>query len=134
MAISGINHHEVRIHGEALLAIVEACQQSPSESFPPKVERLTEYAQFKKVSAAVREICAQVAAELAVPIEIVGSKKQVNQLISWCWFSLDENRAVGLVPDLINSWRREYFVPKLKAVDDLGLAEKLSQLSFEDVN
>ncbi|WP_340677782.1 ribonuclease D [Paraglaciecola sp.] len=133
-SIPGINHHEVRIHGEALLAIVEACQQAPAESFPPPVPRLTEYAQFKKVSAAVREICAQVATELAIPIEIVGSKKQVNQLISWCWFKLDENRAAGLVPDLINGWRRAYFVPKFKTLSDLGLADKLSETALEDIN
>ena len=131
LAVPGINHHEVRIHGEALLAIVESCQQAQSESYPPSIERLTEYGQYKKVSVAVREVCAQVAAELEVPIEIVGSKKQVNQLISWCWFDLDETQALGLLPDLISNWRGEYFLPKLKLLNDLGLPAKLSQTSTE---
>ena len=131
LSIAGINHHEVRIHGEALLAIVEGCQHAPVSSYPPQVVRLTEYAQYKKASAAVREICAQVAAELAVPIEIVGSKKQVNQLISWCWCDLDETQALGLIPDLISNWRGQYFVPKLKELDDLGLIDKLSRCALE---
>jgi ribonuclease D len=134
LAVPGINHHEVRIHGDALLTIVEACQKVPTECYPPKVDRLTEHSEFKKVSAAVREICSQVAAELEVPIEIVGSKKQVNQLISWCWFKVDESRISGVMPDLINSWRAEYFIPKLITISELALAGKLSQLALKDNN
>ncbi|KXI28669.1 ribonuclease D [Paraglaciecola hydrolytica] len=127
LSIPGINHHEVRIHGDAILAIVESCQHAPVDTYPPRVERLTEYPQFKQVSAAVRDICVQVAEELAVPIEMVGSKKQVNQLISWCWFKRDETQALGLIPDLISNWRAEYFIPKLTLLEGLGLTDKLKR-------
>jgi ribonuclease D len=126
-SIPGINHHEIRIHGEAMLAIIQSCQDAPSTTYPPRVERLTEYAQFKKVSTAIREVCKQVAEELEIPIEIVGSKKQVNQLISWCWFQYDELRMMGLEPDLISGWRREHFLPQLLGVDELKLAETMTK-------
>jgi ribonuclease D len=125
-SVPGINHHEIRIHGEAILLIIQNCQETPSSSYPPRVERLTEYSPFKKVSTAIREVCKQVADELEIPIEIVGSKKQVNQLISWCWFKHDELRAMDLEPDLISGWRREFFLSKLLGVDELKLAENVT--------
>ncbi|MDP5132581.1 MAG: ribonuclease D [Paraglaciecola sp.] len=124
-AVPGINHHEIRIHGEAMLNIIQSCQDIEPEQYPAKIERLTEFTQFKKVSAAIREVCQQVSEELAVPNEIVGSKKQVNQLISWCWCKYDELRAMKLEPDLISGWRREYFLPRLLSVDGLCLREAL---------
>ena len=126
-SVPGINHHEIRIHGEAMLAIIQSCQDAPTTTYPPRVERLTEYAQFKKVSTAIREVCKQVAEELEIPIEIVGSKKQINQLISWCWFQYDELRAMGLEPDLISGWRREHFLPQLLGVDELKLADNVTK-------
>lgn len=124
-AIPEINHHEVRIHGDAILAIVEACQTEAAERYPSKVERLTDYAAFKKTTAAIKDICSKVATQLAIPIELVGSKKQINQLIAWCWFERDELSVLALLPDLISGWRKAYFLPELLAVDELKLAQRL---------
>ena len=132
LSIAGINHHEVRVHGEAILAIVESCQQATADAYPLPVKRLTEYAQFKKASVAVREVCEQVAQKLSVPIEIVGSKKQINQLISWCWFDWDETQALGLLPDLISNWRAAYFLPRLESLSDLGVSAKLGQIKQKE--
>jgi ribonuclease D len=125
-SLPGINHHEIRIHGEAMLSIVESCQSAAPADYPSPIERLTEFPQFKKVSTAIKEICNQVAEELVVPIEIVGSKKQITQLISWCWCKQDELRAMGLEPDLISGWRRKYFLSKLLGIDDLRLVEHVT--------
>lgn len=124
-SIAGINHHEIRIHGDAVLDIVKSCQEVSSTMYPPRVLRLTEFASFKKVTTAIREQCKIVAEELEVPIEIVGSKKQINQLISWCWFKQDELRASGLVPDLISGWRRQYFLSKMMKIEGLKLADNI---------
>jgi ribonuclease D len=38
-AIQGMNSHEVRIHGDVLLAIVADCQKVSEEAYPPMVKR-----------------------------------------------------------------------------------------------
>lgn len=130
--IPDINHHEVRIHGDAILAIIEECQNVPADLYPHKVERLTDYNEFKKVSAAVKNICSEIALKINVPIELVGSKKQVNQLIAWCWFERDELSVLGLQPDLISGWRAAYFLPKLTLVNELKLSEQLALKQREE--
>lgn len=126
-SVPGINHHEVRLHGETILNIVNQCQDEPAELYPPRIERLTDYPQFKKVSAAIKDVCANIAGQLQIPVEIVGSKKQINQLVAWCWFELDELSAMGLVPDLVYSWRKGYFLPELLNIAELKLADKLAK-------
>lgn len=104
-AISGMTPQEARVHGEAMLRIVAEANDVPPEHYPKAVERLTEYPGFKKISAAIRQHCQQVADRLEFPVEILGSKKQIQQLLKWHWFEQDELRANGLKPDLISSWR-----------------------------
>jgi ribonuclease D len=126
-AIQGINHHEIRFHANAMLNIVAECQTVPAEQYPPRVERLTDFPQFKKVSSAIKQYCTQVTQTYSIPIEVVGSKKQVNQLIAWCWFERDETTLQGLLPDLISGWRQPLFLPALLTIAELDLANKMRE-------
>jgi ribonuclease D len=126
-AISGVNPHEVRIHGQALLDIVEACGQVDSSDYPRRVERLNDFDDYKNTVVSIRNICIQVAEQLDVPLELVGSKKQINQLMKWCWFEQDDSRIMGLVPDLINGWRREFFIASLNKLPALCLAHNMAK-------
>ncbi|MGY0623411.1 MAG: ribonuclease D, partial [Paraglaciecola chathamensis] len=76
---------------------------------------------FKKVAAAVRQVCLQTAEKLDVPVELIGSKKQINQLIKWSWFNEDDTRAQGLLPDLLEGWRGEHLRDALSNVDGLNI-------------
>ncbi|GAB5379764.1 MAG: ribonuclease D [Aliiglaciecola sp.] len=104
-AIDGMSPQEARIHGEALLSIVEEAQHAPEEVYPQPIDRLMEQKGFKKVAAEIRAYCQQKAAELAIPVEVLGSKKQIQQLLKWHWKLQDELSAMGLMPDLIIGWR-----------------------------
>ncbi|MFT2091474.1 ribonuclease D [Paraglaciecola sp. 2405UD69-4] len=121
-SIQGMNPHEIRIHGQTLLAIVAECDGLDAASVPPKVERVNFYPEYKNTHSQVKKICEKIANELEVPIELMGSKKQLNQLFKWCWFDIDETKALGLLPDLLSGWRREYLVPELLKVDNLRAA------------
>jgi ribonuclease D len=125
--IPGINHHEIRFHAQAMLNIVAECQTSPAEQYPPCVERLTDFPLFKKVSSAVKLCCARVAQTYNIPLEVVGSKKQVNQLIAWCWFERDETTLLGLLPDLISGWRQPLFLQELLTITELDLVNKMRE-------
>jgi ribonuclease D len=120
-AIPGINPHEVRIHGDALVVIVAECENAEPASYPPRVERLNDYPDYKNTLAKVRHICEKVAEQHGIPVELVGSKKQLNQLLKWCWFSNDETKAMGMTPDILSSWRKEFFITDLEKIEILGL-------------
>jgi ribonuclease D len=124
-SIQGVNPHEVRIHGDALLSIVADCQSVSEEAYPPKVKRLNDVEEYKNTAASVKKICLNIAEIHEIPPELVGSKKQINQLLKWCWFTQDETRDMGLQPDLLSNWRRAFFVEELLTIDSLNLSNVL---------
>jgi len=124
-SIPGVNPHEVRIHGDALLSIVADCQKVSEDAYPPKVKRLNDIENYKNTAASVKKLCLEIAEKHAIPPELVGSKKQINQLLKWCWFNQDETRDMGLQPDLLSSWRRALFVNELVQIEGLNLSSEL---------
>tara|TARA_R110000744_G_scaffold258649_1_gene373931 strand:- start:14379 stop:15536 length:1158 start_codon:yes stop_codon:yes gene_type:complete len=121
--IAGLTPQEIRINGQAMLDIVEAAQRVDESEYPQAVERLVDFPRFKKVAAGVRQVCVQSAEKIAVPVELIGSKKQINQLIKWCWLRDDDTRAQGLQPDLLEGWRGQYLRAQLSQVDGLNIPE-----------
>ncbi len=119
--ISGLTPQEIRINGQAMLDIVAAAEQVDAAQYPQPVERLVDFSRFKKVAAAVRQVCLQTAEKLDVPVELIGSKKQINPLIKWSWFNEDGTRAQGLLPDLLGGWRGEHLRDALSNVDGLNI-------------
>lgn len=126
-AIQGVNPHEVRIHGDALLTIVAECQNLPEKIYPPIVKRLNDIEGYKNTAASVKKVCLNIAEKYALPPELVGSKKQINQLLKWCWFEQDETREMGLKPDLLSSWRFTLFAKELINIPSLNLPNILLQ-------
>ncbi|AGH44852.1 ribonuclease D [Paraglaciecola psychrophila] len=124
-SIPGVNPHEVRIHGDALLSIVADCQNVSENAYPPKVKRLNDIENYKNTAASVKKLCLEIAEKHAIPPELVGSKKQINQLLKWCWFNQDETRDMGLQPDLLSNWRRALFVHELVKIEGLNLSSEL---------
>ncbi|WP_299071675.1 ribonuclease D [uncultured Paraglaciecola sp.] len=124
-AIQSMNPHEVRLHGEALLAIVAECQTVSAHAYPPRIKRLNDFEDYKNTAARVKKVCLDIAEKYGLPPELVGSKKQINQLLKWCWLSPDETRELGLQPDLLSSWRRELLLNKLAEIDSLHLSRAL---------
>ena len=121
--INGMTPQEARINGDALLEIVASGKEVPPEMYPASIERLIEYPGYKKISAAIRTLCLEVAQQQSIPVEVVGSKKQINQLLKYIWFDLDENKEMGLTPDLVSGWREALLKPGI---------EKITGIKFED--
>jgi ribonuclease D len=123
--IQGINPHEVRIHGDALLAIVAECQKVSEELYPPRVKRLNDMEEYKNTAANVKKLCLKIAEKYVIPPELVGSKKQINQLLKWCWLDQDESRDMGLQPDLLSNWRGPFLIKELIKIEALNLSNEL---------
>lgn len=117
-AIDGMTPQEARIHGEALLAIVNEAKQAPSDLYPPDISRLMERSTFKKVSAEIRELCIKKAQQLSIPVEVLGSKKQIQHVLKNHWKLLDELQQAGVVPDLLCGWRASLLAPELQQILD----------------
>lgn len=129
-AIQGMNPHEVRIHGDALLAIVADCDHVAEDEYPARVKRLNDIEDYKNTAATIKKLCQKVAEENAIPPELVGSKKQINQLLKWCWMNEDETRDMGLLPDLISNWRGNLMLEELAKIETL----QLSSMSIEEIS
>ncbi|WJG08205.1 ribonuclease D [Aliiglaciecola sp. LCG003] len=115
-SIDGLTPQEARIHGDAILEMVNDAKNSPVEVFPAPIERLMEHSGFKKVSAELRAACQQTADALSIPVEVMGSKKQIQQLLKFHWLKLDEMREMGIQPDLISGWRAPLLAAQLDAI------------------
>ncbi len=116
-SIEGMIGPTMRRYGDTLVALVQKAltdfEQLPETQHLPKVRRLMEFSAYKKTLAKIKALVDEVATTQAIPVEVLASKKQMNQAIKWYWLSMDETRAQGLQPDLLSSWRNPLFDNKL---------------------
>lgn len=114
--IEGLHPQAIRRYGEGIVAAVAHGLAMPAEEIPAPMPRLDfepgYKAVFKKIKA---EIKAQADA-LALPAPFVGSRKQINELFHWYWFSDDALRARLNEPDLLIGWRGTLLKSKLEAL------------------
>jgi ribonuclease D len=111
-----------RQHGQTIVKLVAKALQHHEQlaegAHIPKLRRVSEFAAYKQTASALHAAFEEVARAAKVPIEVLASKKQVNQLLSWWWLVLDENRAMGLKPDLLRGWRGALCEHKIREVLD----------------
>jgi len=111
--INGVNHQSVRRYGDTIITLIEEARakyaQIPEKLRLPVVLRLIDIAKYKKTLAELKVISDQIAKDNAVNSDVIASKKQLNQLLKWYWFSVDETRVQGLMPDVLSTWREPLF-------------------------
>lgn len=103
--VPNIERMEVQRSGKEIIACVEAGKQVSKESHPDKLLRLIDYPTYKKEAKVVLQLIKQVALKHDLPADVIASKKQVNQLLSWNWKLDEEGRKEMQKPDLLSSWR-----------------------------
>jgi ribonuclease D len=99
--IPGINHHEIRIHGRAMLNIIQQAKEIDIEHCPVKVPRLTDFPKYKQALKVLKQLVMTAAEQYSVPIEMLATKKQMNQFIKWSW-----QLPYADEPDFNTSWRK----------------------------
>jgi ribonuclease D len=115
-----MSHKEIRLYGEHVVnTVLEVIEREP-ETFPPRIKRLIEISSYKKVIQGIRNDCIEIAEKLDIPLEILASKKQINQYLKWCWFEVEECKIQGLEPDLISGWRKPLLADALKTSFDIN--------------
>lgn len=94
--------NEVRIHGKKLLLLVEQGRAVPIENQPPKIERLIDIAGYKETLKALQRTLALIQTE-GLSIELIASKRQLNQLFKW-----HKKGRQGNLPELLSGWRKQF--------------------------
>ncbi|MFT6269653.1 MAG: ribonuclease D [Alphaproteobacteria bacterium] len=105
---------QARLYKDELLAICQAAKNESNEHTVPKVQRLIEFSGYKTCLTALKDLIDHIALEQDVPVTVLASKKQMNQLLKWCWFEFDELELQGLCPDMLIGWRGELFTAYLQ--------------------
>ncbi|XOV78745.1 MAG: ribonuclease D [Aestuariibacter sp.] len=106
-ALHCITGKEVRLHGEELIAMVDEVLNMDESHYPERIRRLVDIRAYKKVSQMIRNECQRIAEENDLPLELLASKKQVNQFLKWLWFDVEECKIQQSKPDLMRGWRYE---------------------------
>jgi ribonuclease D len=97
--------NEIRIHGKDILAIIERVSKQDPETYPPIATRLADYPDYKKTLKSMRDVIAKCAQQYQLPVELIASKRVINEYLSWSWKLTDEQRKKANKPKLLMGWR-----------------------------
>ncbi|MEI8654700.1 ribonuclease D [Pseudoalteromonas sp. Hal273] len=115
--IPGVEAIEVNRSGVDIIKCIEVAKAVPDAQHPDVLKRLIDFPTYKKVAKDIKQKITKVAKEHNIPEDVMASKKQVNQLISWNWKLTNEQKQSHIMPDLLSSWRYEYLKDTLKEWD-----------------
>ncbi len=107
-SVPGVEPMEVNRSGVEILKCIERGKAVPENEQPAQLKRLIDFPAYKKAAKDIKQKITKAAKEQGIPDDVLASKKQINQLISWNWKLDDEERKAASKPDLFNSWRYEY--------------------------
>ncbi|MEI6897853.1 MAG: ribonuclease D [Psychromonas sp.] len=97
--------NEIRIHGQKILAIIATINEQDAETYPPLTVRLADFPSYKKTLKAMREVIQKCADEHQLPVELIASKRTINEYLSWSWKLDDKQRNEANKPKLLTGWR-----------------------------
>lgn len=120
---------QARLYKEPLLTICKTAKAMEKEEFPPRVQRLMEFSGYKTCLAVVKELADKIALEQEIPVAMFASKKQMNQLLQWCWFDFSEIEVQGLKPDLLIGWRGVLMLDYINGSKTINTASLTSLLA-----
>ena len=107
---------QVRLYAEDILRITQAALNVADDDIPTKPKRLIDFSANKRASSDIKTIVEKVEKQTGIPASVLASKKQIGQVLKWCWFEQDEFAMQGLMPDLLSGWRRDLFIDDLQVL------------------
>lgn len=114
---NGIEMLDVRHQGKAMLNVLKQAHQVPPELYPHTISRLDDYPGYKQIFKQTKEFLQLLAKSKNIPLELCGSKKQINQFLSFYWH-LNDIKAQDV--DLLVGWRKNYISDDLIAFANAG--------------
>ena len=108
----GLSGSEIRFHGKTLISLVEKAQALPEESLPQPLLNLMDMPGYRKAFKAIKTLVTEVSAEHNLSVELLASRRQINQLLNWHW----KLKPQQSLPELISGWRGELMAERLNAL------------------
>lgn len=99
--------NEIRIHGSSLIKIIERVLTEDPKSYPHLVSRLIDFPAYKKTLQSIRVKVKHCAEQYQLPIELIASKRVINNYLSWLWKIEEDHDQLNGKPKLLKGWRFE---------------------------
>ena len=115
--IPGVESIEVNRSGVEILKCIEKAKAIAVDEHPQVLKRLIDFPNYKQTAKDIKQKITKVAKANNIPEDVLASKKQVNQLISWNWKLTAEQKKTHIKPDLLSSWRYGFIKEALKEWD-----------------
>lgn len=97
--------NEIRIHGQAVLNIINKIEQQDKNTYPALITRLVDFPGYKKTLKAIRDKIQLCADEHDLAVELIASKRVINEYLSWLWKIDDAQTDPLQKPKLLTGWR-----------------------------
>ncbi|MDC8830588.1 ribonuclease D [Alteromonas gilva] len=121
-AIHCLTPQERRLNPDMVLNAVRDGLQEYDNAAPDerleRIKRLIDFPAYKQILARFKQAVTALAAEHDVTEEVLASKKQLNQLLKYYWFDIEECQLMGLKPDVLSGWRAPIFTPLVNSILD----------------
>jgi ribonuclease D len=115
-AIEDFHPQALRRWGDAMVAAVNLGLQRPAAELPSPMPRLDFEEGYKALFKKAKALVKAEADALGVPPPFMGSRKQINDVFQWLWFTDEALRKRLPVPDLLAGWRGARLKSQLEAL------------------
>ncbi|MCX8956173.1 ribonuclease D [Erwinia psidii] len=99
----GLTGQEIRHYGKNLVAMVARANELDENDLPPPLSNLIDHPGYKQTFKSLKALMADVAEKNGVSQELLASRRQINQLLSWQW----QLKPTDCKPELLTGWRGE---------------------------
>ena len=97
----GLSGSEIRFHGKTLIALVAEAQAMPENELPAPLVNLVDMPGYRNLFKAMKAAVQTVSESSGLSVELLASRRQINQLLNWHW----KLKTRSLQPELISGWR-----------------------------
>lgn len=108
----GLSGPEIRYHGRTLLALVVEGEAVDEADLPTPIPNLIDQPGYKKIFKEIKALIQTVSEETGLSVELLASRRQINQLLNWHWkLKIKEQE-----PELVSGWRGKLLAERLAGV------------------
>lgn len=105
----GLSGQEIRFHGSVLLDRVEQANALPETDLPAVPVSPLEHPDYKKAFSQIKRAMLEMVSTSGLSQELLASRRQINQLLSWYW----QSKPGQHLPELLSGWRAELMGDKI---------------------
>ncbi|GAA5219316.1 ribonuclease D [Corallincola platygyrae] len=107
--LGGLPPSVIRKYGSKILEAIEHGQSWPEEAYPAKLTRLIDYSDYKPALKKLRAAAESAAETTGLPVELVASKRLLNDFLSYQWKWDEEEKQARGEPAITQAWRKPFF-------------------------